>query len=85
MLIMARRDKLKKTGKGFGRKRGGNLIFFSNPKELIQKLDLIIGEISAGNTNIDMRNTGVAILDELLKSSLIDKTVHKQIYRKYFK
>ena len=84
-LIIARRDKLKKTGKGFGRKRGGNLIFFNNPKELIQKLDLIIGEISAGNTNIDMRNTGVAILDELLKSSLIDKTVHKRIYRKYFK
>ena len=80
-LIMARRDKFKKTGKGFGR----NLIFFSNPKELIQKLDLIIGEISAGNTNIDMRNTGVAILDELLKSSLIDKTAHKQIYKKYFK
>ena len=83
--ITERRDKLKKTGKGFGRKRGGNLIFFNNPKELIQKLDLIIGEISAGNTNIDMRNTGVAILDELLKSSLIDKTAHKRIYKKYFK
>ena len=85
LLIIARRDKLKKTGKGFGRKRGGNLIFFNNPKELVKKLDLIIGEISAGNTNIDMRNTRVAILDELLKSSLIDKTVHKRIYRKYFK
>ena len=84
-LIMARRDKLKKTGKGFGRKRGGNLIFFSNPKELIQKLDLIIGEISAGNTNIDMYNTGVEILDVLLKNRLIDKTTHKQIYKKYFK
>ena len=84
-LIMARRDKLKKTGKGFGGKRGGNLIFFSNPKELIQKLDLIIGEILAGNTNIDMYNTGVEILDVLLKNRLIDKTTHKQIYKKYFK
>ena len=83
--ITERRDKLKKTGKGLRIKKGGNLLLYRDPKELVKKLDLIIGEISAGNTNIDMRNTGVAILDELLKSSLIDKTVHKRIYRKYFK
>ena len=83
--ITERRDKLKKTGKGFVRKRGGNLLLYKDPKELVKKLDLIIGEISAGNTNIDMRNTGVEILDELLKNRLIDKTVHKRIYRKYFK
>lgn len=31
-------------------KRGGNVIFFNNPKQLLEKLELIIGEISAGDT-----------------------------------
>ena len=82
--ITERREKLKKTGKGFVRKRGGNLIFFNNPKDLIKKLDLIIGEILNGNTNIDMYNTGVAILDVLLKSSLINKSQHEKIFKNYF-
>ena len=35
------------TIKGSGRKKqkGGNVIFFNKPKELIKKLDLIVGEI----------------------------------------
>ena len=77
--VTEKRNKLKKTGKGLGRKRGGNLIFFNDPKNLLKKLELIIGEILAGNTNIEMYNTGVAILDVLLKSSLINKSQHQEI------
>ena len=49
-------------GSGMKKQKGGNVIFFNKPKELIKKLDLIVGEISAGNTSIDMRNMGVSIL-----------------------
>ena len=73
--------------KGSGRKKqkGGNVIFFNKPKELIKKLDLIVGEISAGNTSIDMRNMGVSILDTLLKMSTINRSQYGKLYKQYFK
>ena len=75
------------TIKGSGRKKqkGGNVIFFNKPKELIKKLDLIVGEILAGNTSIDMRNMGVSILDTLLKMSTINKSQYGKLYKQYFK
>ena len=43
-------NKVRET-KGSGiRKRGRNVIFFNNPKKLLKKLELISGEIMAGNT-----------------------------------
>ena len=75
------------TIKGSGRKKqkGGNVIFFNKPKELIKKLDLIVGEILAGNTSIDMRNMGVSILDMLLKISTINRSQYDKLYKQYFK
>ena len=67
------------------KKRGGNIVFFNNVKQLIKELELIVGEISAGNTSIEMRNTGVAILDMLLKTSKINKAQHEKLYKTYFK
>ena len=67
------------------KKRGGNIVFFNDVKQLFKKLELIVGEISAGNTSIEMRNTGVAILDMLLKTSKINKAQHEKLYKKYFK
>ena len=77
-----------KTMKGSGirkTQRGGNVIFFNNPKQLIKKFELIVGKILAGNTSIDMRNIGVSILDTLLKTSTINKAQHNKLYNKYFK
>lgn len=58
-------NKLSNTGSGIRQKnkRGGNVIFFNNIKQLLEKLELIIGEILAGYTSIEMRNMGVVILD----------------------
>ena len=67
------------------KKRGGNIVFFNDVKQLLKKLELIVGEILAGNTSIEMRNTGVAILDMLLKTSKINKTQHEKLYKTYFK
>ena len=77
-----------KTIKGFGirkKQRGGNVIFFNDPKKLIKKFELIVGKILAGNTSIDMRNMGIAILATLLKTSAINKSQPNKLYKKYFK
>ena len=72
--------------KGRGRKkRGGNVIFFNDPKQLLKKLELIIGEVLAGNTSIQMRNTGVNILDTLLRMSIINRLQYNKLYNLYFK
>ena len=67
------------------RKKGGAVRFFSNPKELLQKLEVIIGSILAGNTNVGIKNTGVGILDLLLKDGAINRSQHEKLFRKYFK
>ena len=80
-----------KTMKGFGirgqgrKQRGGNVIFFNNAKQLLKKLELIAGEILAGNTSIEMRNTGVNILDTLLRMSPINRSQYNKLYNRYFK
>ena len=76
------------AGSGLGMKRGkkgGAISFFSDPKELFQKLEVIVGSILAGNTNVGIRNTGVGILDLLLKENAINKSQHEKLFRKYFK
>ena len=72
--------------KGRGRKkRGSNVIFFNDPKQLLKKLELIIGEVLAGNISIQMRNTGVAILDTLLRMLTINRLQYDKLYNLYFK
>ena len=78
-------QKSTKMGSGMRRKKGGSIRFFSNPKELLQKLEVIIGSILAGNTNQGIRNTGFEILDFLLKEGAINKSQHERIFKNYFK
>ena len=73
------------TGSGLRRKKGGTVRFFSNPKELLRRLEVIIGSILAGNTNQGIRNTGVGILDLLLSENIINRSQHEKLFRKYFK
>ena len=65
-------------------KRGGQVQFFNNPTEMIKKLELIIGSRVAGNNSIELRNTGVALLDILLKNSILNRPQYNKIYKKYF-
>ena len=75
-----------KSFQGSGvRQRGRGISFFSNPKELLQKLEVIIGSILAGNTNVSIRNTGVGILDLLLKEGAINRSQHEKLFRMYFR
>ena len=78
-------QKSTKMGSGIRRKKGGSIRFFSNPKELLKKLEVIIGSILAENTNQGIRNTGVEILDFLLKEGAINKSQHEKLFKNYFK
>ena len=78
-------QKASQMGSGLRRKKGGSIRFFSNAKELLRELEVIVGSILAGNTNLGIRNTGVGILDLLLKEGAINKSQHEKIYKKYFK
>ena len=55
-------------------KKGGQIMFFNNPTEMMKKLELIIGSMIAGNNSIELRNTGVALLDILLRNSILNKS-----------
>ena len=82
-------DSKVKTMKGSGlnirKQRGGNIMFFNDPKKLLKKLELIIGSLNAGNTSIQMRNTGVNILDTLLRMATINRSQYNKLYNQYFK
>ena len=84
-------QQLKKIeGKGSGlkkkTKRGGSgqVMFFNNPAEMIKKLELVIGSMAAGNNSIELRNTGVALLDMLFRNSTLNRPQYNKIYRNYF-
>ena len=71
--------------KGKKTKRGGKAVaVFINPEEAIKKLELIVGSIDAGNNSIELRNTGVAILDILLRNYIISKDKYNKIYKNFF-
>ena len=76
---------IKGSGIGKRKQRGDNVIFFNNPKKLLEKLERIVGEIMAGNTSIKLRNTGVAKFDILLKTSAMNKAQHEKLYKIFFK
>ena len=65
-------------------KKGGQVMLFNNPTEMLIKLQLVIGSMVAGNNSIDLRNTGVALLDILLKNSILNRSQYNKIYKNYF-
>ena len=84
-------ENMLQTMKGSGikgrrrKQRGGNVMFFNGPKQLLKKLELTIGEVIAGNTSIQMRNMEVNILDTFLRMSTINKPQYNKLYNQYFK
>ena len=72
-------------GTGLKKKRGGaQVMFFNDPSEMMKKLELVIGSMAAGNNSIELRNTGVALLDILFRNSIINRSQYNKIYKNYF-
>ena len=74
-----------KKGSGIRKQRGGKVMFFNNPEKLLKKLEIIIGSKKVGNTSVELRNMGVAILDILLKMSVINKQQYNKLHKMHFK
>ena len=74
-----RREGIK--GSGIRRRRQCLVFFFLI---LFKMLELIIGEIMAGNTALKIRKMGVSILDTHLRTSVINKAQHNKLYKQYF-
>ena len=71
-------------GSGLKKKRGGQVMFFNNPTEMMKKLELVIGSMAAGNNSIELRNTGVALLDILFRNLILNRSQYNKIYKNYF-
>ena len=72
-------------GSGLRRgQRGRGAYFFNDAKEMLKKLTLIIAEMEAGNTSIEMRNMGQTILDALLHANHLNKVQYRKLVKKYF-
>jgi uncharacterized protein YfkK (UPF0435 family) len=52
---------------------------FSDPNEMVERLDLLIASKNVGNDSIEVYNECVEILDKLFKMKLIKKSDHKRI------
>ena len=54
----------------------GGMIYYTKPKELMDRLRLLTGSRRAGNTSIQIRNEVWEIIDKLLSLGIITKTKH---------
>ena len=74
-----------KSIKGSGRKqRGRGAYFFNDAKEMLQKLTLIIAEMEAGNTCLQMRKHGTKYLRCTIKCRTYQQATIPKISEKIF-
>src|SRR5207237_7376469 len=62
------------TGKGVK-----NRIYYTNPKELVQRLKVLIGQVQAGNNSKQINNEIADISHHLYKRKAIKKTEYRAI------
>jgi len=73
-------EQFEKTGKGL--KQQYDVIYYSNPDDLLNNFLLLCASKQAGNTGVD--NAIVSSLDELLKIKVINLDQYKLILNKIF-
>lgn len=56
---------------------------FKDPNDLIDRMAILVGEIDAGNNSYLIHNELMNIIDVLFQKGIIDKKMHKSIYKKY--
>ena len=61
----------------------GNVMYYTDPDQLMERLSLISASRAGGNTNMTLRNESYQIIDELLKKGDIDKSQYDKYIIKY--
>lgn len=56
---------------------------FKNDNEVVERLNLVCGEISAGNTSNEVKNEFVDLIDYLLKQNILNKVEYKTLWMNY--
>jgi hypothetical protein len=63
---------------------GTGLIYYKNAKDLIDRLDILMGQMRAGNDAVDIQNEALTILDKLLQQKKISNEDHEKLYEKIY-
>jgi hypothetical protein len=64
--------------------QGTGLKHYMNVRELIDRLEILMGQMTAGNDSVDIPNEAIAILDKLLQQKKISQEDHKRLYEKIY-
>ena len=62
---------------------GSGIVYYNDPTTLVDRMQVIMGSIAAGNKSPVLKNDLSQIFDELLKIGVFDKTIHERMYKKY--
>ena len=73
----------KSSGKSRLIRTGSGMFYYNNPSQLVDRVRVLRGSITAGNNNPVLKNDLSQIIDELLRIGEIDKSAHEGFYKKY--
>jgi hypothetical protein len=61
---------------------GTGLKHYKNVRELIDRLEILMGQMTAGNDSVDIQNEAIDIVDKLLEEKKISRIDHEKLYGK---
>ena len=64
-------------------KLGSGVVYYNNPKDLLSRLELLGGSMSAGNNSCDVREEFVKIVHRLNKLNVIDNKQVNDLMKEY--
>ena len=73
----------KHRSSGKSRMVGSSVMYYDDPRELVNRLNILIASIQAGNNSPVVKNDLSQINDELLRINAIDQSLHEKFYQKY--
>ena len=75
----------KHRSSGKSRMVGSSVTYYNDPKNLLERMNILMGSIQAGNNSPVIKNDLSQINDELLRINAIDSSLHERFYQKYLK
>ena len=75
----------KHQSSGKSRMVGSSVTYYNDPQNLMERMNILIGSIQAGNNSPVIKNDLSQINDELLRINAIDQSLRERFYQKYLK